>query len=298
MSNEMAIAQDSATFVERIENKVVGYQQGGQLDLPPDYSVSNALRSAYLLLQEVKDKNKKPALKVCTNASVYNSLLQMAVMGLNPAKKQCYFVVYGNQLTLMRSYFGAAALARRVRPEIKEVVAQAIYADDEFSFEIENGQRRVTKHTQTLAGMQKDKIVGAYAVALNDSGEVLETDIMTMEEIKAAWKMSKMYPIKDDGSIKTGSTHDKFTADMVKKTVISRLCKPIINSSSDASILGEAVQQNAIEMAKGQLIEEVAEEANKITFQPEEFPEIELPSAEEIAEAATEEVEENPFDED
>jgi len=298
MSNEMAIAQDSATFVERIENKVVGYQQGGQLDLPPDYSVSNALRSAYLLLQEVKDKNKKPALKVCTNASVYNSLLQMAVMGLNPAKKQCYFVVYGNQLTLMRSYFGAAALARRVRPEIKEVVAQAIYADDEFSFEIVNGQRRVTKHTQTLAGMQKDKIVGAYAVALNDSGEVLETDIMTMEEIKAAWKMSKMYPIKDDGSIKTGSTHDKFTADMVKKTVISRLCKPIINSSSDASILGEAVQQNAIEMAKGQLIEEVAEEANKITFQPEEFPEIELPSAEEIAEAATEEVEENPFDED
>jgi len=298
MSNEMAIAQDSATFVERIENKVVGYQQGGQLDLPPDYSVSNALRSAYLLLQEVKDKNKKPALKVCTNASVYNSLLQMAVMGLNPAKKQCYFVVYGNQLTLMRSYFGAAALARRVRPEIKEVVAQAIYADDEFSFEIENGQRRVTKHTQTLAGMQKDKIVGAYAVALNDSGEVLETDIMTMEEIKAGWKMSKMYPIKDDGSIKTGSTHDKFTADMVKKTVISRLCKPIINSSSDASILGEAVQQNAIEMAKGQLIEEVAEEANKITFQPEEFPEIELPSAEEIAEAATEEVEENPFDED
>ena len=296
MSNEMAIAQDSATFVERIENKVVGYQQGGQLDLPPDYSVSNALRSAYLLLQEVKDKNKKPALKVCTNASVYNSLLQMAVMGLNPAKKQCYFVVYGNQLTLMRSYFGAAALARRVRPEIKEVVAQAIYADDEFSFEIVNGQRRVTKHTQTLAGMQKDKIVGAYAVALNDSGEVLETDIMTMEEIKAGWKMSKMYPIKDDGSIKTGSTHDKFTADMVKKTVISRLCKPIINSSSDASILGEAVQQNAIEMAKGQLIEEVAEEANKITFQPEEFPEIELPSAEEIAEAATEEVEENPFE--
>jgi recombinational DNA repair protein RecT len=118
---------------------------------------------------------------------------------------------------------------------------------------------------------------------------------MTLEEIKASWKMSKTYPVKDDGSIKPGSTHDKFMADMCKKTVIARLCKPIINSSSDATILGEMIQQNSIELAKGELIELTEKSANAIKFDPEEvIPPVELPTDEEIA-AETEEDTDDPF---
>jgi recombination protein RecT len=297
MENELVVAQNSTIFVERIENKVATFCQSGKLTLPPDYSVGNALRSAYLLLQEVKDRNKQPALKVCTDASVYNALLEMAVMGLNPAKKQCYFIVFGKQLTMMRSYFGAEALAKRVRPEIRDIVAQAIYLQDEFDYTIEKGQMKVVLHKQKITNKVKSELVGAYALALDEEGNEIATDIMTMEEIKASWRMSKTKPVSDSGDIKEGSTHDKFLADMAKKTVIARLCKPIINSSSDQSILGEFIQQNQIELAKGQLEEQVEVNANALEFEPEEImPDVELPSPEEIA--AETEVDGDPFGEE
>jgi recombination protein RecT len=37
-------------------------------------------------------------LQACTRDSIANALLDMAVQGLNPAKKQGYFIAYGKQL--------------------------------------------------------------------------------------------------------------------------------------------------------------------------------------------------------
>ena len=66
---------------------------------------------------------------------------------------------------------------------------------------------------------------------------------MTMEEIKQAWKQSKMYPVDNEGNIKAGSTHDKFTADMAEKTVINGLCKHIINTSTDSYLVLDAYRK-------------------------------------------------------
>ena len=59
----------------------------GELRLPADYSPENAMKSAWLMLQETVDRDKKPALQVCTRESVYNALLGMAVQGLKPRQK-------------------------------------------------------------------------------------------------------------------------------------------------------------------------------------------------------------------
>jgi len=55
------------------------FTEDKELLLPDDYSIENALKSAWLILQETVDKDKKPVLEVCSRASIANGLLDMAV---------------------------------------------------------------------------------------------------------------------------------------------------------------------------------------------------------------------------
>lgn len=101
MKNEIKKIEEKQ-ITDIVFNKVVALQAKGAIDFPNNYSVGNALKSAYLILQEAKTREKKPVLQVCTQESVSCTLLDMVVQGLNPAKQQCYFIPYGNQLTLSR----------------------------------------------------------------------------------------------------------------------------------------------------------------------------------------------------
>ena len=100
-------------IVDSVMTRIEELQGSGRLQFPANYSPANALMSAWLMLQNTKDKNDKPVLQTCSRDSIYNALLDMVVQGLNPVKKQCYFIAYGSALTCQRSYFGAALLAKR-----------------------------------------------------------------------------------------------------------------------------------------------------------------------------------------
>ena len=266
--NEKATNEKSRTIAIRDEvlntlsTRIKALEKNGEIHFPSDYSPQNALRSAWLIIQTVKDKDGKPALDVCTKASVYNSLFDMLITGLNPAKKQGYFIVYGSQLVFQRSYFGSEALAKRVDPSIQEIVAEPVYEGDEFEFEIRNGKKVISKHKQTIESMNSGKVKAAYCLVINGNGEVKKTEIMTFEEIKKAWAKSKMYPVNKDGTIKVGSTHDDFMAEMVRKTVINRTCKPIWNSSDD-KYLKIAAMRSEVVAAETEAEEEIEEHANK-----------------------------------
>lgn len=101
--------------VDVVAEKVRQFQERGEIHFPANYSPENAMKSAWLLLQTVQDKNYKPALETCTKDSIANSLLDMVVQGLNPAKKQGYFIVYGTKLTFQRSYFGTMAVTKMLQ---------------------------------------------------------------------------------------------------------------------------------------------------------------------------------------
>jgi recombination protein RecT len=184
------------------------------------------------------------------------------VQGLNPDKKQCYFIVYGNKLMCQRSYFGSMHVAKMVDPNIVDIYAQTVYADDEFEYEIHIGKEVVTKHVQKLQNIQPDKIIGAYATIVYKDGRELST-VMTFDQIKQAWKQSQMKPVDDKGNIKAGSTHDKFTADMCKKTVINKACKYVINSSSDKSIVGRFAREMDAELKEAEIDQEITDNANQ-----------------------------------
>lgn len=235
MSNEIrkqetAIAPKNIT--EEVQRKIAAMTQNQELFMPADYSPENALKSAWLKLQEAEDKNHNKALDVCTKPSIANALLDMVVQGLSPAKNQCYFVVYGRELTLMRSYMGTIAAAKRFS-DVENVFANVIYEGDDFSFSIdpETGLRHITRHEQSFENIDITKIRGAYAVVVRKDAENY-IEIMTMDQIRKAWAQ---------GATKGGSpAHKNFTEEMAKKTVINRACKLFVNTSDDKPVLVDA----------------------------------------------------------
>lgn len=275
MDNKALITQKSTEIVARVTNDVQVLISTGGLLLPDDYSAANALKSAWLKLQDIVDRNQRPALEVCTQASIHNALLDMVVQGLNPMKNQCYFVVYGDKLVCLRSYFGAQSTAIMVSPDIGEFAAEVIYEKDVLKFNIVKGKRIIQEHSQEWGDIDKKKIVGAYCLVLSVDGEIMDTVLMTMDEIKQSWAMSKTGPLDEQGRIKPGSTHGKFTAEMCRRTVINRACKKIINTSSDATITGKTIRRvdamAATIEAEYQLKDEMAENANQPEPEPEEL---------------------------
>ena len=224
-----AVVKAEKNITDVVLNKVAGFAQVGELVLPQDYSAENALKAAWLALQTVEDRDGNKALKICSQSSIANSLLDMVVQGLNPAKKQCYFIVYGKELTLQRSYMGTVAVAKRFSG-VKEVHAQVVYEGDEFEYEIDpmTANIRITKHTQSLNNIDISKIRAVYAVVIKEDGTPY-VEIMTMDQVKKAW---------NQGAIKGGSpAHKNFTEEMAKKTVINRACKLFVNTTTDSALL-------------------------------------------------------------
>lgn len=271
--NQNQLAMVKKDTVDVVADRVRQFQEAGEIHFPAGYSPDNAMKSAWLVLQETQDRSKRPALEVCTRDSVANALLDMVVQGLNPQKKQGYFIVYGSQLTFQRSYFGTMAVTKRVTGA-KEINANVIYDGDDVDYEMVNGKITNLKHKQKFGNIDKENIIGAYATIVIDSNTVYH-ELMTMEELRQAWSQSQMWG-KGNKKEKEGSTHDKFRQEMAKKTVINRACKKFLNSSDDSSLVIDHFnrQDDIIQEAKAQ--EEIDNNANKeeLDFEDAEYTEV------------------------
>lgn len=228
-TSAIAIAKEEA--MNQVTQKIAELKQNNDIAFPPTYSVTNSINSAWLMLQDVVDKNKKAALEVCTKQSILGTLYNMCLQGLSPAKKQCYFVVYGNQLQLMRSYMGTVAVTKRLNG-VKDVKAYCIYEGDNFEreFDFTTGTFKITKFEQDLDNQDPSKIKGAFAMILGENGP-LHVEVMTIKQIENAWKQGTAY------SSGRSTAHKSFTDEMAKKTVINRACKMFANTSDDSDVL-------------------------------------------------------------
>jgi len=256
------ISGTSKSITDMVESSISQMVMAGKLVLPPDYAVANALKSAYLMLQTVENRDHKKALEVCTRESVANALLDMVVQGLNVGKDQGYFIVFGNQLVFMRSYMGAMAVVKMVNPAVKDFAFAVVYEGDVFKYSLKNGQKTVVQHEQELANIDKANILAAYAIALDKDNNPIRTEISTIDEIHQAWKQSRNNPFDDKGDVKESSTHGKFASDMAQKTVINKLCKFIINSSSDNTLLKETVNKTYEVVDAAAVKAEISDAAN------------------------------------
>lgn len=253
-----------------VSQKIAALQKDQKIVMPQNYSAENAINSAWLLLQDTKDKNSNLALEVCTKNSIIESLYNMVLQGLSPAKKQCYFIVRGKQLCLDKSYFGAQVAAKRLNG-VKDVVANVIYEDDVFEYGIdpETGYKKIYKHEQSLENIDTTKIKGVYAYIIKEDGQN-DLEVMSMAQVKASWNM---------GAMKGGSgAHKNFADQMALKSVINRLCKRYVNTADDSDLLAEAFNSDErqydadkiINDVQAEVKQEIEEKANKKTLDIQE----------------------------
>ncbi|MCG0665959.1 recombination protein RecT [Lactiplantibacillus plantarum] len=245
MSNEL---------VTMVNNNIEDMKNNEGLSLPPDYSVGNALNSAYLILSDTS--KGQPLLDKCDQGSVIKALMNMAIQGLSPAKNQCYFIPYGNQLVMQRSYFGSISVVKRLS-NVKDIQAQVVHKDDTFKIGGENGVLVVKEFEPSFENLDKP-IIGAFAWIEDINGNRTYT-VMTKKDIDTSWSHAK-----------TKKVQNEFPEEMAKRTVINRAAKFYINSSSDNDLFVQAVNETTsneyenddrkdVTPAKRSLVADVAE---------------------------------------
>ncbi|WP_070021371.1 recombinase RecT [Streptococcus agalactiae] len=218
MANELTQKQVTSNVATRINQM----KDADGLMIAPNYSVSNALSSAYYALKNGGILNKD-------QDSIYNALLDMVTQGLSPAKNQCYFVPYGNTVKLTRSYFGTMKVVKQL-PEVKDIYAEVIYKGDDFKIKNENGRKVFVSHDTDWTN-QDNEIVGAYCIIEKSDGEKILT-VMTKKEIDKAWSKAKTKNVQND-----------FPQEMAKRTVINRAAKQFFNTSDDNDLFVDAVNR-------------------------------------------------------
>lgn len=255
MANELTLLQKDIT--DNIARKLDELKKDGGLAIPANYNPANALKSAFF---EMTNSASGNLLEKCSRESIANSLLNMAIQGLSPAKKQCYFVPYGQNLSMQRSYFGTQKVVKSLT-NVEDIWATIIYEGDEFEIEIEGGRERIAKHTTSFLNRDND-IIGAYCIIKKSDGEEVLT-VMTRKEIEASWSQSK-----------NKSVQNKFPQEMAKRTVINRAAKAFINTSDDSDALIQAVNdtteeefENEQERAVRDVTETVEREANQVLIE-------------------------------
>lgn len=231
--NATALKKKQEDVSTQVLDRVSEMEQAGALVLPKGYHAGNALKSAWLYLQTIVDKDKNKAIDTCTKASIANVLLEMVIRGEYPMK-QCYFIPRGNRLTFMEKYTGKVMRAKR-DTEIAEVNAQVIREGEEFVYTVDKkGVLQLVSHKPTFQSMSKP-IVGAYAVVVNKDGST-RLEVMTMDMIQKAWNQGGQKAWNQGGFVdkdRQTDAHKNFTDQMCKKTVIARACKVALESSSD-----------------------------------------------------------------
>lgn len=241
MANEILVKNQK--MGDNVLARVKQLEDQGDLKFPANYEPSNAMKSAMLILQDLKGSKKdgyKPALEFANPNSVANALMDMVVQGLNPAKSQGYFIMYGQNVQFQRSYMGTMSVTKRVTGA-KEINAEVIFEGDDVEYETVNGKITNLKHKTKFGNRDTKKIIGAYCTIVFEDESKNYTEVMTMDEIETAWTQSQMVY---DGKFKEDGTHRKYPQEMSKKTVINRACKKLLNSSDDSSLLKQQFVEN------------------------------------------------------
>lgn len=229
MTNQVAQQRKQPKLTDLVLSRVDEMRQTQNLSLPKNYNASNALNAAFLELQKVQDRNHNPALDVCSRDSIVKSLLDMTLQGLSPAKDQCYFIVYGKELQMQRSYFGTVAAVKRL-DGVKKVRAEVIHEGDEFEIGSNEDMELVVKKFVPKFENQDKPIIGAFAIIKTDEG--IDYTVMTKAEIDKSWAQTRQ---------KNNKVQKNFGQEMAKRTVLNRAAKMFINTSDDSDLLTGAI---------------------------------------------------------
>lgn len=214
-----------------------------------------------------------PDIANCSPDSIMTAAMKCASDGLLPDGREAAFVKYNTKAPnggwvakaqYMPMVYG---LIKRMRNsgEISTVNAHVVYSNDQFVYEIVNGEQ-IINHRPEIIG-NRGKPAGAYCIVKLKDGDV-HVEFMTIDEIEKARRAGK--------SADKGPWVDWFD-EMAKKTVIHRAAKRVPTSSEVANLLQSdlRVMLNNDEPAQPQ--QSLADKINQAAqLEYEKAPEAEL----------------------
>lgn len=217
MANEIATIKSQQGIVDFAND----YVRKNNIILGQGYDLPKAMNSLYLNLLQVKDKNQRPALEVCSEVTIREAVMDCVNKELNVSKAQGYYIVYGDKLQFQPSYFGLSKMARDLAGV--NIMSNVIREGEEADVESRIDGSLVVRHKPSIKCLN-NKIIAVYAVATDvSSGRVVNSDIMSVEEAKKSLAKSKT----------GGSVAKEFEHEMLRKVVERRLAKHFINKSDD-----------------------------------------------------------------
>ena len=221
-SNSTAVSTEKVTalLASKATEWIMSDIKDGKINAPAGYDVGSEMFSAMLAIAQTTDRNGKPALQACTQESILSSLRDMAIQGISMSKKQCYPIIYGSTLNILRSYFGTISVFNRLFPDYK-VTADVLYEGDEYVMmhdDLFDFDYIVIK-SRSLENRDKP-IVAAYGSIVDmTKRERIYGCVMTMKEIRTSWSHAK-----------TDKVQKEFPQEMAKRTLINRMLKFYVNS--------------------------------------------------------------------
>ena len=178
------------------------------------------LRNQFFATGDKQAQDKAEKLRACTPDSIQTSLVDLTSLGLslNPSKRQCYLIPWGNACQLSVSYLGIKQMAIEAGL-IKDVEAVVVYAHEKIKIQEVDGRTKV-QHIRDPFAFGKE-LKGVYTKATHLNGSITY-DFMSKEDID--YIKSKSKSMKNENSAKY-SPWTNFYEEMAKKTVIRRHAK-------------------------------------------------------------------------
>ncbi len=152
---------------------------------------------------------RTPALAECTQASLFDCLMDLSQLGLEPDGRRAHLIPYGDKATLIIDYKGLVELAMR-SGNVANIHADLVCENDRFEYD----RGSITQHK---IDFRKDRgePFAVYAICrFKDNTE--KTEVMTLAEVESIRNRSK-----------AGRKGPWVTdwGEMAKKTVFRRLSK-------------------------------------------------------------------------
>ena len=249
----MELDKLQATIASQATKWIADDIQAGKIPEIPGYNTGSEMIGAMMKVAQTKDRNGRPALQVCTRESILSSLRDMAIQGLSMSRNQCYPIVYGSQLTIQPSYFGTICAFNRMFPDYK-VTADVLYEGDEYVllhddlFDFDYIELRARKLEN-----RDNPIVAAYGSVVDMARhERVYGCVMTSKEIKTSWSHAK-----------TDKVQKEFPQEMAKRTLINRMLKMFVNTSS--SIVNPEMASAYTRMVQGEYEEAEAQQTSEVS---------------------------------
>lgn len=167
---------------------------------------------------------KNPKLQQCTGQSIADAIINVAVIGLtlSPMEHLAHLVPRSEKIddeyvNLCRLEIGYQGLIKIVTDSgsADYIRADVVREGDDFVYKGPAAAPEVS--IPNPFGNDRGSVVGAYAIAKLANGETL-CEIMNAQEIK---------DVEDSSKAKFGPWKGPFRNEMIRKTVIKRLCKTI-----------------------------------------------------------------------